>query len=1374
MSYLNTFTYFITTHKRASPILFLRFEHSSLPIEPTRRPSCPDPLVSSHSIPLRTMSDEDGNARGFEIVPPPPPPPHPSPSPQASLPPPANRPKYTGKARIIRSSVFASRDAGKPKVQVKKGRKNGHSLVPSHESAHSRMPKDPKHGPNDGVHARPAHMLSVVELCNNSDEEVASSATTGDVACDTPLPSGDDDDDDDHGHARGHDGWSDHNRWYCNICKDGGELLCCDRCPRMSDAMLPDREWYCKMCAYVRTRARALSLSNMTLLLMCIFLSLPPSECLDRRRVKQEVKAKARVMRETEKLEREARRRHAERLKEDLIVQKSVEAIELKAKRVLEMQDRILSRKKIKYKDKEEEKLGKLAETLAQTVRTAKDKLDKLEKEDAALRRKEDAFKKKTRGLQDVPGDGVDDAARPEKPTPVACTFANIPAHCIGPLLAVWDCIYSFRALLELADVSIDQFSHALAASDHSTLVTEVHVCLLEKILADREEEEDVSDDEGAFDDRERCRYELQHAPLTVGVPTRSMLSSLTWPSILAHLIQAVPRYMATASPRLRAAVAALHTHAYPSLDIAYKLALVQFLVARFLATDKVRRVLAGHLTTALEGSKEYHRTVLLDRKVSLEDEKKLREHQRAELATLADHAAVRPRASSKSDDDPNLDAPSDHDNHDHHVEHTHETLQHDAHALETLQRAGALSRHDYVARRNQLDRRRARLRVRTDATTRQQKLEQVSSRKRVAANHALTASLTSKDAEQLRCAIERGRECGLPPRVLLSATHVLQLLDAEAARDHDAQMKRRQWTARLRAAFVRTEPLGRDRTQRRYWIFRGDATRVYVEVPSNEQAQGSGAWSSSTWWVYASKNEVDVLVQALDDRSPREMHLRAALLDALHDDWLDAMPVAKPGLLLSDLLNASSRPHVEMDVHAWRNDVHPERTGVDGGVVVPSLDALRRALVHGYDWIATCVRTLGSLWPDDARGGVAWRAKVATLASVAHARALLLELEKQVMAAPTKLLARSCKVDNVDEKVDDESGDVDDESGDEVDDEEDEVDEDDPLVRSRFWPSRACRKRWIECVTRAERVVDVATALAAFMHRLEVVGFLTPGEEAAAAAAGGRKPTTTTTRSKSERLKLKKERAKKPPPLSSPVVDAWDEACYVCHEGGQVLCCDGCRHVFHVACRGWRRVPRGKSFCHACPDERDNEGRRRKKSGRRASSIVDDDEPERPQRTDGVDPPPASDDPWDVDCSVCGVGGELLCCDGCPRAFHVACVGMAAIPASAWFCHECTHQTCGACGKNGIRLDAHVICGAEDGSRGCDRVFHLVRGEGRGMDEEVAVCGCGCIDAVFGVCFGGRNVPSWRSCPWKIGIVRRVCHGKRVSLKVIRGGRRR
>ncbi|KAF4318933.1 hypothetical protein BBO99_00007911 [Phytophthora kernoviae] len=343
-------------------------------------------------------------------------------------------------------------------------------------------------------------MLSVVELCN-SEEDASSVATTGDVAIDTPLHSADEDNESTGTANDLDDGWSDHNRWYCNICKDGGELLCCDRCPRafhmsclgMSDDCIPDREWFCKMC----------------------------SECLDRRRLKKETKEKARVMRETEKLERDAKRRKAEQMKEDMLTKKSVEAIEHKAKRVLEMQDRILSRRKVKYKDKEEEKLGRLAEDLAQTVRTAKEKLEKLEKEDASLRRKEETLNKRKRGIDDVPPEVMEDTSRPDKPTPILCDFANIPEKCVGKLLTVWDCIHAFRGVLELADISVDQFGQALTYPKYSPMLTEIHMCLLERILEDRDDEDYVSDEEGAMDDGERYRYEIQHAPLTVGLDRR-------------------------------------------------------------------------------------------------------------------------------------------------------------------------------------------------------------------------------------------------------------------------------------------------------------------------------------------------------------------------------------------------------------------------------------------------------------------------------------------------------------------------------------------------------------------------------------------------------------------------------------------------------------------------------------------------------------------------------------------------------------------------------------------------------------------------------------------------------------------------------------
>lgn len=52
----------------------------------------------------------------------------------------------------------------------------------------------------------------------------------------------------------------------------------------------------------------------------------------------------------------------------------------------------------------------------------------------------------------------------------------------------------------------------------------------------------------------------------------------------------------------------------------------------------------------------------------------------------------------------------------------------------------------------------------------------------------------------------------------------------------------------------------------------------------------------------------------------------------------------------------------------------------------------------------------------------------------------------------------------------------------------------------------------------------------------------------------------------------------------------------------------------------------------------------------------------------------------------------------------------MQTIPDDEWFCDECNLQACAACKKNKIRLDSHVICGSEDGTKGCEGVFHLVR----------------------------------------------------------------
>lgn len=45
-------------------------------------------------------------------------------------------------------------------------------------------------------------------------------------------------------------------------------------------------------------------------------------------------------------------------------------------------------------------------------------------------------------------------------------------------------------------------------------------------------------------------------------------------------------------------------------------------------------------------------------------------------------------------------------------------------------------------------------------------------------------------------------------------------------------------------------------------------------------------------------------------------------------------------------------------------------------------------------------------------------------------------------------------------------------------------------------------------------------------------------------------------------------------------------------------------------------------------------------------------------------------------ECAICGLGGLLICCDACPRAYHAECIGHeqpADDDESDWFCPPCS-----------------------------------------------------------------------------------------------------
>eukprot|EP00741_Cyanophora_paradoxa_P023825 tig00021623_g23013.t1 len=80
-------------------------------------------------------------------------------------------------------------------------------------------------------------------------------------------------------------------------------------------------------------------------------------------------------------------------------------------------------------------------------------------------------------------------------------------------------------------------------------------------------------------------------------------------------------------------------------------------------------------------------------------------------------------------------------------------------------------------------------------------------------------------------------------------------------------------------------------------------------------------------------------------------------------------------------------------------------------------------------------------------------------------------------------------------------------------------------------------------------------------------------------------------------------------------------------------------------------------------------------------SLMMDEDEAERyeaarrakARASGGEEDGEASD--HEANCCVCGEGGELLCCDKCPKVYHIACLQIESVPEGDWLCPVCVRH---------------------------------------------------------------------------------------------------
>jgi chromodomain-helicase-DNA-binding protein 4 len=104
---------------------------------------------------------------------------------------------------------------------------------------------------------------------------------------------------------------------------------------------------------------------------------------------------------------------------------------------------------------------------------------------------------------------------------------------------------------------------------------------------------------------------------------------------------------------------------------------------------------------------------------------------------------------------------------------------------------------------------------------------------------------------------------------------------------------------------------------------------------------------------------------------------------------------------------------------------------------------------------------------------------------------------------------------------------------------------------------------------------------------------------------------------------------------------------CEVCQQGGEIILCDTCPKAYHLVCLDpeLEEAPEGKWSCAKCEEE--------------GPQVAEDE----------------GDDEHQEFCRICKDGGELLCCDSCPSAYHTFCLDppLSDLPDTSWTCPRCS-----------------------------------------------------------------------------------------------------